>query len=222
MQAPATQGPSLVPRSRICLPAHPGREGQPVPHLVQLVLQKAGVEAQGCETVLLHGPDDLVHLCVVLGRQVREVDVGRDEVPAQDIGVEVPQDFLGIPAAQSGEGQVERQGWARSWRYLPDTQAGPPWARSRDISELEPGIGLGTERAPPPGGGDSASVARPPRLGKTDRRREATYSTTHFSFMMLALKPSTANTTRVASTDVKKLMKDTSAASKWQLLSCLL
>lgn len=52
--------------------------------------------------------------------------------------------------------------------------------------------------------------------------KSKSYSTTHFSFMMLALKPSTANTTRVASTDVKKLMKETRVASKWQLLSCLL
>ena len=50
--------------------------------------------------VLLHGLDDLVHLCIVLGGEVGEVDVGRDEGPAQDIVVEVPQDFLSIPAAQ--------------------------------------------------------------------------------------------------------------------------
>lgn len=55
-----------------------------------------------------------------------------------------------------------------------------------------------------------------------EREKKKSYSTTHFSFMMLALKPSTANTTRVASTDVKKLMKETRVASKWQLLSCLL
>lgn len=59
--------------------------------------------------VLLHGHDDLVHLLVVLGGQVGEVDVGRDEVLAQDVGVEVPQNFLGIPAAQRGEDKVERQ-----------------------------------------------------------------------------------------------------------------
>ena len=52
--------------------------------------------------VLLHGLDDLVHLRVVLSGQVREVDVRRDEGPAQDVGVEVPQDLLGIPAAQKG------------------------------------------------------------------------------------------------------------------------
>ncbi|KAG9335886.1 hypothetical protein JZ751_003543 [Albula glossodonta] len=39
---------------------------------------------------------------------------------------------------------------------------------------------------------------------------------------MLALNPSTANTTSVASTEVKRLMKETSTASKWQLLSRLL
>lgn len=60
------------------------------------------------------------------------------------------------------------------------------------------------------------------RPAQPKERKSKSYSTTHFSFMMLALKPSTANTTRVASTDVKKLMKETRVASKWQLLSCLL
>lgn len=63
----------------------------------------------------------------------------------------------------------------------------------------------------------AAAKTCPPQTAKSK-----SYSTTHFSFMMLALKPSTANTTRVASTDVKKLMKETRVASKWQLLSCLL
>lgn len=49
-----------------------------------------------------------------------------------------------------------------------------------------------------------------------------THIATHLLFMILALKPNTANTTRVASTEVKKLIKDTKTASKWQLLSRLL
>lgn len=53
-------------------------------------------------------------------------------------------------------------------------------------------------------------------------KKKKTYSTTHFSFMMLALKPNTANTTSVAKMEVKKLMTETSTASKWQLLSILL
>ena len=53
--------------------------------------------------VLLHGLDDLVHLCIVLGGEVGEVDVGRDEGSAQDVVVEVPQDFLSIPGAQKRE-----------------------------------------------------------------------------------------------------------------------
>lgn len=48
------------------------------------------------------------------------------------------------------------------------------------------------------------------------------YSAMHFSFMTFALKPRTANTTNVARIEVKKLMKDTRTASKWQLLSLLL
>ena len=66
-------------------------------------------------------------------------------------------------------------------------------------------------------------VRRNKRHVKTSGGRQGnTHSTTHFSFMTLALKPRTANTTNVARMEVTKLMTDTSAASKWQLLSRLL
>lgn len=61
--------------------------------------------------------------------------MGRDEVPAQDVVVEVPQDFLSISAVRREKDQVKRQGWARSWSHLPGTQAGPTPAIDRDISE---------------------------------------------------------------------------------------
>lgn len=72
--------------------------------------------------VLLYSLDDLVHLCIVLGGEVGEIDVGRDEGPAQDVVVEVPQDFLSISAAQKRQQsknikkkvQVKRQDWAPS------------------------------------------------------------------------------------------------------------
>lgn len=40
----------------------------------------------------------------------------------------------------------------------------------------------------------------------------------HSVTFSLARKPSTANTTRVASTDVRKFMVETVKASRWQLL----
>ena len=45
-----------------------------------------------------------------------------------------------------------------------------------------------------------------------------TYLAIQPSAMVLALKPSTTNTTSEASTDVMKLMVETMKASRWQLL----
>lgn len=44
------------------------------------------------------------------------------------------------------------------------------------------------------------------------------YLTTHSVTFCLARKPRTAKTTRVASTDVRKLIPETVKASRWQLL----
>lgn len=53
--------------------------------LVELILQHTCIQAQLSEAVLFHRLDDAVHLCVVLGREVGEVDVRGDEFFAQHI-----------------------------------------------------------------------------------------------------------------------------------------
>lgn len=51
--------------------------------LVEFVFQHAGIQAQLVKAALLHRLNYAVHLCVVFGRQVGEVDVRRDELFAQ-------------------------------------------------------------------------------------------------------------------------------------------
>lgn len=53
--------------------------------LVELILQHTCIQAQLSEAVLLHRLDDAVHLCVVLGGEVGEVDVRGDEFFAQHV-----------------------------------------------------------------------------------------------------------------------------------------
>lgn len=82
--------------------------------------------------VLLYSLDDLVHLCIVLGGEVGEIDVGRDEGPAQDVVVEVPQDFLSISAAQKRQQSKnikkksagKKAGLGTIQGHLADTQEG--------------------------------------------------------------------------------------------------
>lgn len=69
-------------------------------HLVEFVLQHTGVQAQLAKAVLLHRLNDTIHLCIVLGRQVGEVDMRRDELSAEHTSVEVAQDLLRIPAQE--------------------------------------------------------------------------------------------------------------------------
>lgn len=51
--------------------------------LVELILQHTGIQVQLSKAVFLHRLDDAVHLCIVLRRQVWEVDVRGDELSAQ-------------------------------------------------------------------------------------------------------------------------------------------
>lgn len=83
--------------------------------LVEFVLQHTGIQAQLAEGVLLHCLDDTIHFCVVLSRQVREVDVRWDELFAQHTCVQESQDLLCIPANRS----VEKLGMLVKIDYKP-------------------------------------------------------------------------------------------------------
>lgn len=69
--------------------------------LVEFILQHTCIQAQLSEVVFLHRLDDAVHLCIVLGRQVREVDVRGDEFSAQHACVQEAQDLLCIAAGKT-------------------------------------------------------------------------------------------------------------------------
>lgn len=68
-----------------------------LPHLVELVLQDTRLQTQLSKAVFFDCLDHAVHLGVVRSSEVGEVDVWRDEIVTEHVGIEVAQDFLGIP-----------------------------------------------------------------------------------------------------------------------------